>query len=101
MRVHTAEVWSNRLLSILAGGLPLAGQVGSLEACMPQTEQTVSRASFCLPECLILPVPIPKAGGVIGPSFQVTSKINKCFAQTRGPCFTEKEAEAKRREWQA
>lgn len=32
--VHTAEVWSNRLQSILAGGLPLAGQVGSLEACI-------------------------------------------------------------------
>lgn len=67
--MHTAEVWASRLLRVLAGRLPLTGQAGSLEAHMLQTMQAVSCTSFCLPGCLILPAPIPKAGGDIGPSF--------------------------------
>lgn len=67
--VHIAEVWSGRRLSVLAGGLPLAGQAGSLEAPMPQTEQTESCTSFCLPGGLILPATVPKADGGTGPSF--------------------------------
>lgn len=67
--VHIAEVWPGRRLSVLAGGLPLAGQGGSLEALMPQAEQTVSCTSFCLPGGLILPATVPKADRGTGPSF--------------------------------